>query len=178
MAEFWTSVTSEPKRSHRFLVSFDLPTGTSSQFLARTFTKPAYTIGATPHQFLDKTYYYPGRVTWSEVTIGMVNGADPDMDAELQAILRLSGYIPPYQVAEGAAVGKPGTPNKADAVNALGGGIRVSELDGRGLTIGSYKLNNPFVLSVSYGNLDYGSEDLLSVDIGIRYDWATYTIGQ
>tara|TARA_R100000008_G_scaffold22845_2_gene12179 strand:+ start:932 stop:1468 length:537 start_codon:yes stop_codon:yes gene_type:complete len=177
MAEFWSSITAEPKRSHRFLVSFDLPSGTSSQFLARTFTKPAYTIGATEHQFLDKTYYYPGRVTWSEVTIGMVNGADPDMDAELQAILRLSGYIPPDQIAEGSAVGNPGTPNKADAVNALGNGIIVSELDGRGLALGSYKLNNPFVTNVAYGTLDYGSEDLLNVDITVRYDWAVYTIG-
>ena len=178
MAEFWTNVASEPKRSHRFLVSFDLPSGTSSQFLARTFTKPAYTVGATEHQFLDKTYYYPGRVTWNEVTVGMVNGADPDLDLELQSILLLSGYVLPDQIAEGSAVGNAGTPNKADAVNALGNGVIVSELDGKGLIIGSYKLNNPFVTSVSYGTLDYGSEDLLSVDIGFRYDWAVYTIGQ
>jgi len=178
MAEFWTSVASEPKRSHRFLVSFDLPSGTSSQFLARTFTKPAYTVGATEHQFLDKTYYYPGRVTWNEVTVGMVNGADPDLDFELQSILLLSGYVLPGNVAQGSSVGNPGTPNKADAVNALGGGVKVSELNGSGAIIGSYKLNNPFITSVSYGTLDYGSEDLLSVDINFRYDWAAYEIGQ
>ena len=177
MAEFWSSITAEPKRSHRFLVSFDLPSGTSSQFLARTFTKPAYTNGQTEHQFLDKTYYYPGRVTWSEVTLGLVNGADPDLDAELQAILRLSGYIPPDAIAEGSAVGSPGTPNKADAVNALGGGIIVQELNGRGSPLGSYKLNNAFITTISYGTLDYGSEDLLTVDLGIRYDWAVYRIG-
>ena len=178
MAEFWSSITAEPKRSHRFLVEFTLPSGTSSQFLARTFTKPAYTIGTTEHQFLDKTYYYPGRVTWSEVTMGLVNGADPDLDAELQAILRLSGYIPPDAIAQGSAVGSPGTPNKADAVNALGGGIEVRELNGRGDPLGSYKLNNAFITNVSYGTLDYGSEDLLTVDLGVRYDWAVYKIGR
>ena len=177
MAEFWTSVTSEPKRSHRFLVSFDLPSGTSSQFLARTFTKPAYTVGATEHQFLDKTYYYPGRVTWNEVTVGMVNGADPDLDFELQSILLLSGYVLPNNIAQGTSVDNGGTPNKADAVNALGNAVIVKELDGNGGTIGSYTLNNPFITSVSYGTLDYGSEDLLSVDINFRYDWAVYKIG-
>ena len=177
MAEFWSSAAQEPKRSHRFLVSFDLPSGTSTQIYARTFQKPAYTIGVTEHQFLDKTFYYPGRVTWNEITMQFINSLDPDMDLELQTILLLSGYQLPDDVATGGSVTNPATVNKQNAVGALGGGVRVSEVDGNGLTIGTYDIHNPFITSVSYSTLDYGTEDLLTVDIMMRYDWATYILG-
>jgi|TARA_R110002020_G_scaffold78758_4_gene197884 hypothetical protein len=177
MTEFWSSATTEPKRAHRFLVQFELPSGMSSQIFARTFTKPAYTIGVTEHQFLDKTFYYPGRVQWNEITMQFVNSLAPDMDLELMNILSLSGYVEPDLVAQAGSVERPGTVNKASAVGAIGSGVIVSEVDGDGLTIGSYKLNNPFITSVSYGTLDYASEDLLTVDIGLRYDWAEYRVG-
>ena len=177
MAEFWSSATQEPKRSHRFLVDFQLPSGTSTQIYARTFQKPAYTIGVTEHQFLDKTFYYPGRVSWNEITMQFVNSLDPDMDSELQTILLLSGYQLPNDVATNGSVTNPATVNKQNAVGALGGGVRVTEVDGNGLTIGTYDIHNPFVTSVSYSNLDYASEDLLTVDITLRYDWATYILG-
>jgi len=176
MSEFWSSATQEPKRAHRFLVSFDLPSGTSTQIFARTFQKPAYTIGVTEHQFLDKTFYYPGRVTWNEITMQFVNSLDPDMDLELQTILLLSGYQLPDDVMSGGQI-NGATVNKQNAVAALGGGVRVSELDGNGLTIGTYDIHNPFLTSVSYGTLDYASEDLLTVDLTMRYDWATYILG-
>jgi len=176
--EFWSNPAAEPKRSHRFLVSFELPGGLNTQLYARTFTKPGWTVGATEHQFLDKIYYYPGRVTWSEVTAQFVNSADPDMDEKIQEILTSMGWVNPNDVGNsGGSVTNGGTPNKDMAVAALGSSVVVTELDGEGGAIGNYKLNNPFVVSVSYGTLDYSSEDLLTVDIGFRYDWATYTPG-
>ena len=177
MAQFWTNPAAEPKRAHRFLVTFDLPSGISSQIFARTFTKPQYTVGVTEHQFLDKTFYYPGRVAWSEVTLQMVSSADPDMDSEIQAILLASGYVPPNQMSTAASVGNAGTVNKRGAVAALGDAVRVTEVDGLGTPLGTYTLNNPFVTGVTYATLDYSNEDLLTVDLTMRYDWAIYTLG-
>ena len=176
MALFWDNPAAEPKRAHRFLVTFDLPGNVSTQIFARTFTKPAYTIGVTEHQFLDKTFYYPGRVTWNEITMQFVDSADPDMDAELQAVLLASGFKLPNQVSTASSVvpANAATVNKAAAVRAIGTKVKVSELNGDGIVLGTHELNNPFVTSISYGNLDYASEDLLTVDIGMRYDWAEY----
>jgi len=172
---FWNQAQAEPKRSHRFLVTFDLPSGTNTQIFARTFVKPAYTIGVTEHKFLDKTFYYPGAVSWNEITAQFVNSASPDMDSELQNILLLSGYTLPSAVDGGAALNSR-TIGKFAAVNAIGAKVRVSELNAAGATLGTYVLNNPFITSVAYGTLDYGSEDLLTVDINFRYDWATYQV--
>jgi len=179
MALFWDNPLAEPKRSHRFLVTFDLPGNVPSQIFARTFTKPGYTIGVTEHQFLDKTFYYPGRVTWSDVTMQFVNSSDPDMDAELQAVLLASGYRMPNQVSTNSSVvaADAATINKAGAVRAIGDAVRVSELNGDGIVLGTHILKNPWVTSIAYGTLDYSDEALLTVDIGLRYDWAEYVFG-
>ena len=181
MALFWDNPAAEPKRLHRFLVDFTLPSGDSTQIFARTFIKPAYTVAVTEHQFLDKTFYYPGKITWNETTIQFVDSLQPDMDFELQNILRQSGYVYPSEMVTNTSVdvlnGNARTVNKLAAVQALGAAIRVTELDGEGLARGTYKLNNPFITSVSYATLDYASEDLLTVDCNFRYDWAEYTLG-
>ena len=62
-------------------------------------------------------------------------------------------------------------------MGALGGAVRVSEVDGSGLIIGTYDIHNPFITSVNYSTLDYSTEDLLTVDLTLRYDWATYLLG-
>ena len=57
---------------------------------------------------------------------------------------------------------------------ALGGCV-ISQVNSEGEVVEEWTLNNPWIKSISVGSLDYGSEELLSVDISVRYDWATYT---
>ena len=72
---FWNEAASEPRRAHRFLLNLPLlgAGGLAEQgyteYLAKTVTKPSYTIGETEHKFLGNTYYYPGAVTWDAVTV-------------------------------------------------------------------------------------------------------------
>ena len=58
---FWNLAESEPRRQHRFLLNLPLLTesgeGVNVQYLAKTVTKPAYTISETEHKFLGNTYY-------------------------------------------------------------------------------------------------------------------------
>ena len=74
---FWSQAKSEPRRAHRFLLNLPL-LETYHQYLAKTVTKPAYTVGETEHKFLGNTYYYPGAVTWDAVNATIVNAVDPD----------------------------------------------------------------------------------------------------
>ena len=70
----------------------------------------------------------------------------------------------------------PGTINKADSVSALGNVI-IQELSGQGGLVGEWTLNNAFILSATFGDLDYGSDDILNIDISMQYDWAEYVPG-
>jgi hypothetical protein len=176
---FWTSAASEPKRQHRFLIDFPLLMSADGKhqykkYLARTFTKPSFTISETPHKFLGNTYHYPGTVTWEPCSATLVNSVDPDGNRILMDALIESGYLlPPTQDDAVNRGGSPGTVNKAAALGTLGE-VQVDELDGKGDLVGRWKLHNAFLTSAKFGDLDYGGDELLNIDIGIRYDWATY----
>ena len=57
----------DPKRQFRWLVTF----GNSDlkSWYAKSVKKPSFQIGETPHQFINHTFYYPGRLTWNEITL-------------------------------------------------------------------------------------------------------------
>tara|TARA_R110002110_G_scaffold206193_1_gene418389 strand:- start:9898 stop:10506 length:609 start_codon:yes stop_codon:yes gene_type:complete len=176
---FWNLASSEPRRQHRFLLSIPLLEG-YEQYLAKTVTKPAYTISETEHKFLGNTYYYPGAVTWDPVTVQLVNAVNPDGNLSLYKALYNSGYLSPDQAADVFGINAlglgAGTPNKMNALGSLGS-IIITEINGDGGTIGTWQLNNPWLTNVKFGDLDYSGEDLLNIDMTIRYDWASYGSG-
>ena len=44
------------------------------------------------------------------------------------------------------------------------------------MVIETWKLINPFIKSVKYGDLDYSNDELIEIELGLRYDWAELTI--
>jgi hypothetical protein len=182
---FWTSALSEPKRQHRFLLRLpSLTTGgpqpefSYTEYLARSVTKPSFTVTDTPHKFLGNTYYYPGIVEWNTITATIVNAVAPDGNALLYAALENMGYLKP-DVQELITRGEqaPSTVNKDAALRALGQ-VEIEELTGEGATAGIWILNNAFITSATFGDLNYDTEDILNIELIMRYDWATYETGQ
>ena len=182
---FWSQASSEPKRQHRFLVTFGNLDG-YQEYLAKSVTKPNATIGETPHKFLGNTYYYPGAVTWESVTCSIIDGiGDNDGDFSLYKALLKSGYLVPQSSTESQQAGgspqfgasglKGGTPNKVAAKSAVGS-VLIKELDGKGETVGMWTLRNAWITSINFGSLDYAGEELVTIELGLRYDWADYKI--
>jgi len=176
---FWNLASSEPKRQHRFLVNFSsLLTSDGNayqQYLAKTCVIPGYTVSSTTHRFLGNEYHYPGTVTWDEVTVDIVNAVDPDGNDLLMNALAQSGYLAPdrQQEAYESARQAVGTVNKTNAQDAIGD-VVIRQLDGEGSVIGTWSLRNAFITAAKFGNLDYAGDDILNVNITIKYDWATY----
>jgi len=182
---FWTSALSEPKRKHRFILrlpDLQVPDGplqgqTFPEYLAKSVTKPSYTVGSTEHKFLGNTYYYPGAVTWNEINAVIVNSVAPDGNELLYRALGQMGYLR-LDIQEDVFLNNlpPSTPNKAAALATLGQ-VQFDELSGTGGTLGTWKLNNAFITNVTFGDLDYADEALLDINITFKYDWATYDVG-
>jgi hypothetical protein len=182
---FWSEALSEPKRQHRFLLQMPMlgvdrennnePKSAYVQYLAKTVSKPAYTLGVTEHKFLGNTFHYPGAVTWDEVSATIVNSVEPNGDEMLYRALYQAGYYDPSDQSAYFLdnTGKPGTPNKAFSQRALGL-VEIIELNGAGEQIDSWLLNNAFITNVKFGDLDYSGEELLNVEMTFRYDWATF----
>jgi hypothetical protein len=186
---FWTENYSDigsinnPKRNFRFKVTFtqfdDLTDyGSSDLFYAKTADKPSFTLGETKHSFLNHDFKFPGRVSWNDVSIAMVDPGPKSGDAEtsttgvasaLTRLLSVSGYnIPDGPSSDYMTI------SKTKAVSGIGDVI-VTQLDHDGSAIEEWTLHNAFLSEINYGTLDYSSDDLTEYKITLRYDWATYT---
>jgi hypothetical protein len=165
MATFWNDRKLEPKRSFKYLMNFSK---WGIDYIIKTTDKPSFEVSETEHQFLNHTYYYPGRVTWGEITVTMVDPASPDASATLETILGQSGYNLPFSREQATS----DVVTKEDACDALGT-VYIKQI-GRGASdvIEEWTLENAWIKNVEFGSLDYGSEDMVEISITIRYDFA------
>ena len=159
----------DPKRKFRFRVEFGGisggSTGGQTLWYAKSATKPSFQISSAEHKYLNHTFYYPGSVTWQEVTVTMVDPTDPDMAATLSAIVEAGGYKPPANSTDFT------TMSKSSAAQALGTVI-VTQMDAEGKDLEQWTLWNAFITEVKYGDLEYGADDLTELSVTLKYDWA------
>ena len=163
---FWTEKTVEPKRSFRWL----LYVSGMPQFIVKTVKKPSFSVGTTPHQFLNYEFHYPGVVKWQPMSFTIVDPVKPDSTKSLYRLLEQSGYVIPsfYQQNEATTI------SKQKMVDALGGEIKLSQLDADGArAIETWVIKNPLITSVDFGELSYASEEMLNITVNLTYDYAT-----
>tara|TARA_R110000851_G_scaffold32140_3_gene86461 strand:- start:3130 stop:3717 length:588 start_codon:yes stop_codon:yes gene_type:complete len=162
---FWTDAQFEdPKRAYRFLVDIGrMPNGAT--WYAKSCKKPEITISTIEHNFLNHKFYYPGRAEWGEVTVTLVDPTSPDAAINTAAIIRASGYNPPKDVTDTTTI------SKKAAVAAMGS-VVISQINSTGQAVETWTLWNPFLTSVTYGELSYDSDEMTEITLSIRYDWA------
>jgi hypothetical protein len=168
---FWSSGKVEPKRQFRFQVSIGGLAG-GGQFYAKSVTKPSFNVTTADHRFLNHTFYYPGAVQWNTVTLTVVDPVAPDATGNVLSILRRSGYNVPGNLTEPGAFSTLGKGNSIDSL----GSVIIRALDEDGNFLEEWQLTNAFIVGVTFNDYDYGSEDLVTVGIELRYDWASYVI--
>ncbi len=168
---FWNQASLEPKRQFRWLLYIaGMP-----QFIVKDVKKPSFTVAATPHDFINYKFHYPGRVEWQDIQVTIVDPVQPDSTASLVKILEKSGYVLPDEYT--SQPNEPRTISKKAFVDALGGQIQLVQF---GANTGAqeenvlekWTINNPFLTNVDFGNLSYGSDDLVNISMTIKYDWA------
>ena len=171
---FWSAAYNgadgkDPKRGFRFKVSF--AGANAAQELiwwAKKVDKPNFDVTESKHSFYDKEYYFPGRVQWQTINLTLVDPVAPvDCVAQTNAIILASGYTV-TDSAEDDLISM----SKKKATEAMGS-CRIIQLDAEGKEIEVWELVNPFIKNVKYGELSYESDDLVEIQLEIRYDWAS-----
>lgn len=170
---FWTAVdglTNDPKRVSRFKVEIeslnDLKGG-NVVWYAKSFTKPSAEIKSAAHKYLNHTFNYPGSVTWSPITIELIDPTDPiDVAGSLAQLLQAMGYEIPM---DGAALINI---SKRKATTSLGK-ISVSQIDDTGNDLETWQLEQAFVSKFEWGSYKYEGDDLNVLKLTITYDWAS-----
>jgi len=167
---FWSTNDVEPKRNFRFQVEITGLGTNSVLWWAKTVTTPAFDVTEVEHNHLDNKYYFPGRVSWNEVSLTLVDPISVDAVALTNELLESSGYVIPSQPPADPA--NLSTISKAKSTAAVGDVI-ISILTADGNVIEQWTLRSAFIKSAKYGDLDYSSDDLRTVEMTFRYDWAT-----
>jgi hypothetical protein len=160
---FWSDVNTEPKRAYRWILLL----GGVPQWMIKKVGKPAMTISETEHTYLNHKFWYPGRVEWNTVAVTLADPVEPDAAATMVRIINESGYnLPTDQNAAESS-----TMSKKNAVGALGS-VKIQQIGPDGETIEEWELVNAWIKDVKFGELDYTSDDMVDVELELRYDYA------
>ena len=63
--------------------------------------------------------------------------------------------------------------SKAKATGVLNGQVKIEQLGPDNDEIETFKLWNPWVQSVKFGDLAYDSDDMVEITLTMQYDYAT-----
>lgn len=161
---FWSDPQMDPKRAFKFLMYI----GGVPTYVVKKVTRPEVEIGNVKHQFLNWEFNFPTRAKYSTVSLTITDPISPDMSAEVLGILQRSGFHYPEDPNDVTTI------SKSKAVGALGN-VVIVQLGSDGEEIERTELVNAWVKKVSWGQLDYDSEDLLNIDVELVFDYARIT---
>ena len=153
---FWASNNVIPLRKFRFTIQI----GNESIFwYAKSVTQPSFDISISEHRLVNHVIKYPGITTWNDVDIVLVDveGQGKSYYEKLTKI----GYN--YTGSGKDGMKKSQYSDKPFIIQRLKDDGEIQD---------TWKLINPFIKSVKYGDLDYSSEDLLEITITVAYDSA------
>ena len=175
---FWTETGKDPKRNFRFQIQFTNigakdgnPNADTIVWWAKKVTKPNFTIAEGKHVYLGHTFYYPGKVEWQEISMTLVDPVSPNAVAITNDIVREAGFVIPGTPATVETMGK-------QKFNQSIGDIVINQFDSDGNTVEQWTVKHAFLKSVKFSDLDYENDDLTTIEIGIRYDWAECKTGE
>ena len=167
---FWTDAAGtdarDPKRQYRFIAEFGVG---DCSWMVKNVSKPSLSLSEASHEYLNHTFYYPGRASWNSISCTLVDPVSPDAAATMLSIIRDAGYKPPATTSDLETVSKKGS------IEALGH-VRIRQIDAEGAAIEEWVLQNAWLKSVDLSGLDYGGDSLSEVTIEIRYDFASLEI--
>jgi len=161
--KFWSDPSAEPKRAYRWTVKL----GGAAEFIAKKVSKPSFTVTETAHTYLNHKFYYPGRVEWNTVTMTLVDSVTPNGADLVLEMIRNSGYAVP----DGPDI--KGTMSKQKSVQEGLREVYIHQLHPNGNVMETWTLNNAWIKDVKFGELDYESDDMVEIELELRYDFAT-----
>jgi hypothetical protein len=183
---FWTSNTTEPKRNFRWRITMDnISTyegvDNKAVWWAKTVDTPSYTVTDVTHSFFDNEYKFPGRVQWQDVNMTLVDPISPNAVYITNQIILNSGYVVKPLLGNGGNLPNASTNNFSDkptsltkaGSNAAVGLITIDIFAGNGEVVEAWQMQNPFITSVKFSTLDYTNDDMRTIDLTWKYDFAT-----
>ena len=164
---FWTGKGLEPRRSYRFRLGSISGlkienTASTKWWNAKKVDKPSFSVSSNKYRLINHEINMPGIVSWNPITIELADVGDTVKSLLEQ--LKDFGYSP-RSLAEDNGL------SKSHGVSKLGD-ITIEQLNGAGATLETWKLEGAYMTELRFGNLDYASDDIITLNMTITYDYA------
>ena len=169
---FWSDPNVEPKLSFRWYCTFGLGSNTINTYALRAMQKPSFEIGISEYLNINDVAYRPGILSWNpiDIVITDMENSSENNTYKLYNILKIAGY-------QNENVNQPQSAiEKRKVTTALGGDMRLIQIDADGDAIEEWVLINPIVASANFGHANYSAEELMTISLQIRYDYATFKL--
>lgn len=173
---FWSDAKLEPKRAYRFLMEI---AGTGNGFnkgirnyVIKKVKKPSFEVSESKHSFLNHSFKFPGKVTWSDITVTAVDALEPDGAQALMALLNDAGYKKPTK--DSATPGPSAqTISKKKFVEAVKR-IVIRQIDSDGNIVEEWEPKNAWCKVAEFGDLDTDSDELMNIQMTFAYDYPEF----
>ena len=172
MANFWSIGSDDtaaiPKRNFRFLVSIDnIPV-----WIAKSAQLPNFSVGEAKVHFVNHEFKYPGKVTYQDLQITLIEAVDPNTSIKLLSMFSESGYRNPSVISQDP---ESTAQNSIIFKNEAIKDVTLTHLGHKSeRTNNEYYLQNAWIKTIALPqSLDYSSEEVSDVQITFAYDYFT-----
>ena len=143
----------EPKKSHQFIMYI----GGVPSYLIKSSAKPQISNGEIALDHINIKRYVKGKSVWNTITVSLYDAIVPSGAQAVMEWVRLHHE---------SASGRDGyaTFYKKD--------VTIHQLSPLGEVIEEWILHGTYITDSNFGTLDWGSEDVVSIEMTLRYDWA------
>ena len=146
----------EPLRKNRFLLRFPSDLGIQEWWVSNA-SRPTITNNATEIPFLNTSTWVVGRYTWEEISVTLRDPIGPSASQAVMEWVRL--HSESVTGRQGYAAGY-----KRD--------VELEMLDPTGVVVSKWILKNTMCTAADFGDLDYSQDDLATISLTLRFDYA------
>lgn len=146
----------EPLRKNRWLLRFPADLGIQEWWCEKAY-RPNIEISETEIPFLNTSTYVAGRYKWSDMSVTLRDPIGPSASQAVMEWVRL--HVESLTGRMGYAAGY-----KRD--------VELEMLDPTGVVVSKWILKNCMCTNANFNDLSYSSDDIATIDIKIRFDYA------
>jgi len=155
----------ENTKAHLWNTNFEATTQEDYWWWAKACNLPSFEIAMSEYQLVNHKFKYPGMLVWNDVTITLVDVGNKA--EEIITTLKLAGYGAGASCGSGISKG---------AFSAMGD-FRIQLIKPNGSVAKQWRLDNWFYRSVRFGDLSYESDEFVTIELTLGYDFAELETG-
>jgi hypothetical protein len=154
--DFWQKAYAwEPKKAHQFVMAvgdLGIPA-----YLIKASAKPSISNGEIALDHINVKRYVKGKSAWNTIAVTLYDAIVPSGAQAVMEWVRLHHE---------SATGRDGYSSFYKKE------IKLRQLSPLGEIIEEWILNGTYIVDSNFGSLDWSSEDVVNIEMTLRYDWA------